>query len=188
MHHASQEAQQVLTTASEAIQNCEDRLVRVEQLVSGVVDQQAETDVGMRSGLEALQSEMPILQEILSRLPKLPHRKPPPQEKTTDACPPSSSSQAPMSQPATPPVSLEPQGLPPQPAPTVIPVQMEQNQGASSTQGIQLRLAEHVGAMTPAQQAPQLIIGGDNRQPNFLIAPLPAQQASGSDILRAMLR
>ena len=185
---ASTQAQQVLQTATEGIQNCEDRMLRVEQLVTSLIDQQVETDVGMRSGLEALQSEMPILQEILGRLPKLPQRKPP-QDKPWDGGA-QATAAAPMApsattaQPTTPPVTLTPA----QPTPTVIPVQMDPSHGQGQGQSIQLRLSEHVGSVATQAQAPQLIIGGDNRQPNFLITPLQPQQASSSDILRAMLR
>ena len=184
---ASTYAQEILNSCSESVANCEDRLHRLEPLIMGIVDQQNETDTGMRMGLEALQAEMPALQEILQRLPKLPTRKPPSHDKPVDQ-PAASSSQQPPSQPTTPPVSLGPAS-----APTVIPVHLDQpNHG-----GIQLRLSEHVGALqAPApspqaqQQQPHIVIGGstDGRHPNFLITPLPAQPSTSSDLLRAMLR
>ena len=179
---ASTYAQEALNSCCETVANCEDRVHRLEPLIMGIVDQQNESDTGMRMGLEALQAEMPALQEILQRLPKLPTRKPPSHDKAPDPTSASSSAQQPSSQPTTPPVSLGPAAST---VPAMIPVQMEQ-----PSQGIQLRLSEHVGQMqSPASHAqPHIVIGGDNRQPNFLITPLPAQTSTSSDLLRAMLR
>ena len=179
---ASTMAQSILQSCSESVQGCEDRLVRLEPLVTGLIDQANECDERVRIGFEAVLSETPALSEILQRLPKLPQRKPPSQERAPDSA---SSSQAPT-HPTTPPTTLGPQPVA-QPAqqPTVIPVTLE-TQGTPHSSGIQLRLSEHVGAVQ-AQAPPQLLVDGGGRQPNFLITPLP-QTNPGGDLLRAMLR
>ena len=185
---ASQVAQDTLSMSSDAIQNCEDRLVRLESLATGIVDQQNETDANLRANFEQVMSELPAIQEVLTRLPKLPTRKPP----TTDRQPPdmaASSSTGLPSHPTTPPTTLGPAGLtapPMQPSPTVIPVQLD---GTVPTQGIQLRLSEHVGAITPQAAQPQLLVSGNtDRANNYLITPIPNQSMSSGDLLRAVLR
>ena len=186
---ASQLAQNTLLACAETVQTCEDRLVRVESLATGLVDGQNELDSSTKQAFEQILSELPTLQEVLSRLPKLPQRKPP-AEKAPEAA---TTAQQPQ-HPTTPPTTLGP----PQPSqpttsqvqPTVIPVSLDS--GLQSPGGIQLRLSEHVGAV--ATQTPQLVLGGnvaqESRAPNFLITPIPApaQAASSGDLLRAMFR
>ena len=65
---ASTQAQQTLQQNTETAQAVEDRLIRIEPLVSGLADQTAD----LETKLEAIQ-----LPEIMARLPKLPTRKPP---------------------------------------------------------------------------------------------------------------
>ena len=184
----SRQAQQTLLSCAEAVQTCEDRLIRLESLCTGIVDQQNDIDQSHRGALDSILQELPTLQEVLSRLPKLPVRKPP-MEKPAEA---PASQQA---QPSTPPTTLGPQP-PPQAAtstspaaPTVIPVPIDAGlQGAAPSGGIQLRLSEHVNPMA-AQPQPQFVLGSENRAPNFLITPIPAPPpTSGNDLLRAMLR
>ncbi|CAE7604548.1 unnamed protein product [Symbiodinium necroappetens] len=184
----SRQAQQTLLSCAEAVQTCEDRLVRLESLCTGIVDQQNEMDQSHRGAFDSILQELPTLQEVLSRLPKLPVRKPP-AEKATEATSSTSSQQA---HPTTPPTTLGPQP-PPQvaanPTPTVIPVSIDTGlQSAAPSGGIQLRLSEHVNAVAPQPQ-PQFVLGGESRAPNFLITPIPAPSpTSGNDLLRAMLR
>ena len=187
---ASKTAQDNLSASSEAVQNCEDRLIRLESMATGIVDQQNETEATLRAHFEQVMSELPAIQEILSRLPKLPQRKPPSTDKPQTAEATASSSNSVPSHPTTPPTTLGPMGMSAQPqqGPTVIPVQldggMQQPQG-----GIQLRLSEHVGAMTQPAPQPQLLLGGNaDRSNNFLITPIPSQSMSSGDLLRAVLR
>ena len=175
-----------------------DRLCRLESLTTGLVDQQNECDSQMRANFEMVMNELPALQEVLARLPKLPQRKPPvdkPQQEGAGSTQQSASSGTLPSHPTTPPTTLGPLGAQvPQQTPTVIPVQFETpNVQLPQTGGIQLRLSEHVGAMTPQPQqqpAPQLLLGGSggDRPNNFLITPIPSQSVSSGDILRAVLR
>ena len=186
---ASVTAQQTLLSCAETVQTCEDRLVRLESLSTGVVDQQNEMDQNHRQAFDYIMQELPAIQEILARLPKLPVRKPP-AEKPAEQQSNSSASQ----QPTTPPTTLGPQpqpaatvSQPPQVAqPTVIPVSLDTSAPTAPQGGIQLRLSEHVGTLSPQPQ-PQFLLGGESR-PNFLITQIPSSHtASGSDLLRAML-
>ena len=102
---ASEQAQRTLQATGEAVQNCEHRLMRIESLTTGAIDQLNEADQVTRGGFESLMSEMPQLQEILSRLPKLPQRKPPAEKPVEN---PPSSSTTPMTHPSTPPTTLGP--------------------------------------------------------------------------------
>ena len=187
---ASRTAQDTLSASSEAVQNCEDRLIRLESMTTGLVDQQNETETTLRAHFEQVMSELPAIQEILNRLPKLPQRKPPSTDKTQAAEATASSSNSVPSHPTTPPTTLGPMGMTSQPqqVPTVIPVQLDgslqQPQG-----GIQLRLSEHVGAVAQSAPQPQLLLGGNaDRSNNFLITPIPSQSMSSGDLLRAVLR
>ena len=85
-------------------------------------------------------------------------------------------------QPSTPPTSLgppQPQPIPVQvpmtgqPTPTSIPISVD-----SGTQGIQLRLSEHLSAQQAVAQP----------QPNFLITQLPTQPTTGNNLLHALLQ
>ena len=172
---ASSQAQHTLQQNTETAQAVEDRLVRIEPIISGLVDQTAD----LETKVEAIQGEMPALQEILSRLPKLPTRKPPADRSSSES---TGSSNVHTGQagghrahPSTPPTTLGPQ----QPAaqhPTVIPVSLD----AGANPGIQLRLSEHLGSQ------PQVCISENRSSPNFLITPIPAQQTSQGAILEAL--
>ena len=172
---ASSQAQHTLQQNTETAQAVEDRLVRIEPIISGLVDQTAD----LETKVEAIQGEMPALQEILSRLPKLPTRKPPADRSSSESTGSSNvhTGQAGGHQahPSTPPTTLGPQ----QPAaqhPTVIPVSLD----AGANPGIQLRLSEHLGSQ------PQVCISENRSSPNFLITPIPAQQTSQGAILEAL--
>ena len=184
---ASNCAQQTLQSSAEMVATCEDRLIRLESLTCGLVDQTAECDNKITSGFEALQNDMPILHDILGRLPKLPVRKPPRDNVPTESATTSSGNgtAAPMNfqQPSTPPTTLGPGQAPTIPvqipvagqsSPTVIPISVD-----SGSQGIQLRLSDHLSS----QQ-----VGLPQPQPNFLITQLPTQPTTGNNLLQALLQ
>ena len=130
---------------------------------------------------------MPILHDILGRLPKLPVRKPPRDNVPTEnAATNSGNGTAPVNfqQPSTPPTTLGPGQAPTipvqipvagQPSPTVIPISVD-----SGSQGIQLRLSDHLSS----QQA----VSMPQPQPNFLITQLPTQPTTGNNLLQALLQ
>eukprot|EP00439_Symbiodinium_sp_Y106_P077375 s433_g16.t1 len=186
---ASNHAQQTLQSTSETMGQCEDRLIRLESMTCGLVDQSNECETKVSQGVESVLSEMPILHEILGRLPKLPQRKPPkdgPAETQSASTSGSAGSTQSVPQPTTPPTTLGPQPTVPlqmsNPVqPTIIPVSLD-----TSTPGIQLRLAEH---LTPQQSLNHVFQASDGRtQPNILITQLPAQPNAGGNLLSALLQ
>ena len=186
---ASNLAQQTLQSTSETMGQCEDRLVRLESMTCGLVDQSNECESKVTQGFESVLAEMPILHEILGRLPKLPQRKPPkegPAETQSASTSGSAGCTQSMPQPTTPPMTLGPQPTVPlqmsNPVqPTIIPVSVE-----TGTPGIQLRLAEH---LTPQQSLSHVLQASDSRtQPNILITQLPAQPNAGGNLLSALLQ
>ena len=186
---ASNLAQQTLQSTSETMGQCEDRLVRLESMTCGLVDQSNECESKVTQGFESVLAEMPILHEILGRLPKLPQRKPPkegPAETQSASTSGSAGCTQSMPQPTTPPMTLGPQPTVPlqmsNPVqPTIIPVSVE-----TGTPGIQLRLAED---LTPQQSLSHVLQAFDSRtQPNILITQLPAQPNAGGNLLSALLQ
>ncbi|CAE7649064.1 unnamed protein product [Symbiodinium sp. CCMP2592] len=175
---ASGVAQQNLQQNMETIQACEDRLIRVEPMITALVDQMAESE----TKLEAIQGEHEVLQEILGRLPKLPQRKPPAADRPAPEQTTGSQRDSVPAHPSTPPTTLGPpqqhqtvvSNLPIQTPPTIIPVSLE-----SAAPGIQLRLSEHLNPQPPVSPA---------AAPNFLITQLPSQPASGNHLLTALLQ
>ena len=183
---ASNNAQQTLQSSAEMVATCEDRLVRLEALTCGLVDQTAECDNKLSAGFETLQNDMPVLHEILGRLPKLPVSKPPRDNTSSESAATSSGGgnmgASAFPQPSTPPTSLgppQPQPIPVQvpmtgqPTPTIIPISVD-----SGTQGIQLRLSEQLSAQQAVAQP----------QPHFLITQLPTQPTTGNNLLHALLQ
>ena len=184
---ASKLAQQTLQSTSETMGQCEDRLVRLESMTCGLVDQSNECEAKVTQGFESVQ--IPILHEILGRLPKLPQRKPPkegPAETQSASTSGSAGSTQTTPQPTTPPTTLGPQPTVPlqmsNPVqPTIIPVSLD-----TGTPGIQLRLAEH---LTPQQSLNHMFQASDSRtQPNILITQLPSQPNAGGNLLSALLQ
>ena len=183
---ASSQAQQTLQQNTETAQAVEDRLIRIEPVLSGLVDQTAE----LETKIESIQTEMPTLQEILQRLPKLPTRKPPASTDRlssdnagsgTTACNHGGAGGGPaqaQAHPTTPPTTLGPQQQTAQPSPMVIPVSLD---GGSNAAGVQLRLSEHLNPQ------PQVCISESRQSPNFLITPIPAQQSAGNALLQALI-
>eukprot|EP00439_Symbiodinium_sp_Y106_P037587 s1811_g4.t1 len=185
---ASSQAQQTLQQNTETAQAVEDRLVRIEPLLSGLVDQMAE----LETRIENIQTELPTLQEILTRLPKLPTRKPPVSTDRVSTDSAGSGSAAPnqgvstglhtIGHPTTPPTSLgPPHQQSSQQAPVMIPVSLDAGGGANA--GIQLRLSEHLNT----QPQPQVCFNDGRQAPNFLITPIPAQQTTGDALLHALI-
>ena len=169
-------AQAALQTTSDGVQNIEHRLLRMESLISGVVDTQSDLETQMMKHTEQIvdivSQDMPLLQEIERRLPKLPIRKPPREPSQEQQAQSQSASSSLHSQQAPAPPTGVPTTLGPQmPQPQVIPVEVQ-----TPGTGIQLRLAEHVGSMT--QQQPRLYVSQGNQPQNFLITPVPAQSSN----------
>ena len=190
--HASTLAQGTLQSSTEAVQGCEDRLVRLEPLITGLIDQVNEADDRVRHGFEAVNNELPQLAEILARLPKLPPRRPPPTDRNSgDSAASGGSQQAPPPQhPTTPPTTLGPSqpqipvAAQPQLVPNTgagIPVTIDGNGG-----GIQLRLSEHVNPTVPSPLGQVYFQGGESRPQNFVITPLP-QTRGPADLASALL-
>ena len=185
--HASTLAQGTLQSSTEAVQGCEDRLVRLEPLITGLIDQVNEADDRVRHGFDAVSNELPQLGEILARLPKLPPRRPPPTDRnsgdSTASAVSGSSQQAPPPQhPTTPPTTLGPsQPQIPVAAQPQLVVTLDSNGG-----GIQLRLSEHVSPTVPPPLGQVYFQGGESRPQNFVITPLP-QTRGPADLASALL-
>ena len=149
--------QENMRIAMESTSNAEDRIVRVESLCAGLIDQINEVNELLQQVREAQQLQQEQLVTIVERTPKLPKRSPPAQEATSQQGPgPASSTQMPTP-PQSNPVTLEPTQTP---TPT-------------------LRLAEHLQPLVREQGRPVIMVGD-------ALGP-PLNQISTQDLLRALL-
>ena len=154
-HDSTQQENMRLTM--ESTSNTEDRIVRVESLCAGLIDQINELNELLQQVREAQQLQQEQLVTIVERTPKLPKRAPPAQDATSQQAPCSASSNQ-MPTPQSAPVTLEPS---PTPTPT-------------------LRLAEHLQPLVREQGRPVIMVGGD-------ALGQPLNQFSTQDLLRALL-
>ncbi|OLP73485.1 hypothetical protein AK812_SmicGene47261 [Symbiodinium microadriaticum] len=91
----------------ESTGNSEDRIVRVESLCAGLIDQLNEVNEVVQQVREAQQLQQEQLTTIVERTPKLPKRSPPQETPSQTTTPPAAASQA-QPAPQSAPVTLEP--------------------------------------------------------------------------------
>ena len=100
--------QESMRTTMESTGNTEVRIVRVESLCGGLIDQINELNDLVQQVREAQQLQQEQLTTIVERTPKLPKRSPPQDAPAQTSTPPASSTQTMPPTPAAAPVSLEP--------------------------------------------------------------------------------
>ena len=131
--------QESMRTTVESTGNSEVRIVRVESLCGGLIDQINELSDLVQQVREAQQLQQEQLTTIVERTPKLPKRNPPQDAPAQTSTPPASSTQT-MPPPTSAPVSLEPN------PPT-------------------LRLAEHLQPLVREHGRPVIMVGDALNQP-----------------------
>ena len=99
--------QESMRTTMESTGNSEDRIVRVESLCAGLIDQLNEVNEVVQQVREAQQLQQEQLTTIVERTPKLPKRSPPQETPPQTTTPPAATSQA-QPAPQSAPVTLEP--------------------------------------------------------------------------------
>ena len=128
-------------TVMESSANAEDRIVRVESLCTGLIDQVNEINELMQQIREAQSLQQELLNTIVERTPKLPKRSPP-QE---------------TSQPTTPPVQQQPSTSTTMPQSSHPQVHVE---GPTPT----LRLSEHLQPLVRETTSPIYMVGNPLNQ------------------------
>ena len=131
--------QESMRTTMESTGNSEDRIVRVESLCGGLIDQLNEVSDLIQQVREAQQLQQEQLATIVERTPKLPKRSPPQDTPAQTTTPPASSTQA-MPAPTSTPVSLEPN------PPTI-------------------RLSDHIQPLVREHGRPVIMVGDALNQP-----------------------
>ncbi|CAE7611516.1 unnamed protein product [Symbiodinium sp. CCMP2592] len=165
-----------LSNQSEIYDNQEQRIGRVESIASGTLDVLNETQDQVTA---IARDHAALLQQVLERLPKLPIRKPPTPE-TTSQMPGQSSS---STSPDGPPTSAVPT-VPTQPMPQMHPTQqapaptIHMNQQPSA---FELRLNDHMPVqLNPRRPAPQIFMMSEPQSSTPVLREVTQQ-----DVLRA---
>ena len=136
-HNTSE--QETMRTVMEPTGNSEDRIVRVESLCAGLIDQLNEVSELVQQVREAQQLQQEQLGTIIERTPKLPKRSPPQEQSTSTTTPPVSSSTQVPPAPQSAPMAMEP-------TPT-------------------LRLSEHLQPLVQNHGRPVIMVGDPMGQP-----------------------
>ena len=131
--------QESMRTAMESTGNSEDRIVRVESLCAGLIDQLNEVNELVQQVRESQQLQQEQLTTIVERTPKLPKRSPPQETPSQTTTPPASSTQA-------------------MPAPTSAPVTLEPNPPT-------IRLSDHLQPLVREHGRPVIMVGDALNQP-----------------------